>query len=119
MRSLSIYIVKHTPSHEMLPIRVKRDLTAFGANIAIARKRRGVTTAMMAERLGVGRDTYARVEKGSVTVSLGIYAMALFALGLEHGFAKLADPQTDDTGTMLDINRLPKRVRTKRDPQPT
>jgi DNA-binding XRE family transcriptional regulator len=37
---------------------------------------------MMAERVGVSKGTYLRVEKGDPTVSLGAYAMALFVLGL-------------------------------------
>ena len=36
----------------------------------------------MAERIGVHKNTYLKVEKGDPTVSFGIYAMALFVLGL-------------------------------------
>ena len=109
--------MKRSSSSLLLPTKIRRTLVDFGTNIAIARKRRGLTAMMMAERLGVGRDTYARVEKGDPSVALGSFAMALFALGMDAGFARLADPQQDDTGTLLDLNRLPKRVRPKREPQ--
>ena len=47
-----------------------------------ARRKRHVTTAMMCERLGVAKSTYVRVEKGDPTVAMGVYAMALFVLGV-------------------------------------
>jgi hypothetical protein len=34
----------------------------------------------MSERLGVAKSTYVCVEKGDPTVSMGAYAMALFAM---------------------------------------
>lgn len=106
------------PSHPLLPPKVRRSLATVGANIAVARKRRGLTVVMMAERLGVGRDTYGRLENGDPSVAFGTYAMALFSLGLDAVLHQLADPASDDTGTLLDLNRLPKRVRPKRVPQP-
>lgn len=101
-----------------LPARVLRMLRGFGTNIGIARKRRGLTAVMMAERIGISRDTYARLERGDPSVALGTYATAIFVLGLDADFASLVDPQTDDVGTVLDLERLPKRVRARRLPQP-
>ena len=37
---------------------------------------------LVAERAGIKTDTLSKVEKGSVTVSMGIYAKVLFVLGL-------------------------------------
>lgn len=72
--------------------------------------------AMMAERLGVSKVTYIRVERGDPTVGMGIFAMALFVLGLGTPFANLADPGHDDQALLLDAERLPTRVRVKKEP---
>lgn len=107
------------PSTEVLPSRVRRSLVQTGRSINIARRRRQLTEAMMAERIGVGRQTYRRVEQGDPSVAIATYLMALFVLGLEWGgLEKTADPQADDTGTALAIAQLPKRVRPRKTPQP-
>ena len=77
-----------------------------------------MTTQMMAERLGVSKSTYGRVEKGDPTVSMGVYAMALFVLGFGEALGDLVDPGRDTQGLLLDAERLPKRVRPKKHPQP-
>ena len=66
---------------------------------------------MMCERTAVSKSTYLSIEAGSPTVSLGIYAMAMFTLGLGTPLDRLIESHRDDTGLMLDESRLPKRVR--------
>lgn len=99
---------------DTLPPKARRALRKFGADIVVARKKRGLTTLMMAERVGVAKSTYLKVEKGDPTVSLGIYAMALFVLGFGEIFGELLDPSKDDQGHLLDAERLPQRVRRPR-----
>jgi transcriptional regulator with XRE-family HTH domain len=89
----------------------------LGGDIAIARRKRSLTVEMMAERIGVHKNTYLKVEKGDPTVAFGAYAMALFVLGLAEALTSLADPGGDDTGLLLDVHRLPKRIRTRKEPQ--
>jgi hypothetical protein len=101
---------------DVLPAKVRRSLTKFGADLALARRKRNLTVGMMAERLGAAKSTYLRVEKGDPTVSMGTYAMALFVLGFGDAFGDLVDPRRDDQGLLLDAQRLPKRVRVKREP---
>lgn len=103
--------------HDILPPKVRRSLSKFGADIAIARRKRHLTVAMMAERLGVAKTTYLRVEKGNPTVAISVYAMALFVLGIGEVFGEIIDPRRDDHGLLLDVERLPKRVRVKRVPK--
>jgi DNA-binding XRE family transcriptional regulator len=103
---------------DVLPARVRRSLTKLGADLALARRRRHLTTAMMAERLAVAKSTYLRIEKGDPTVSMGAFAMALFVLGFEEALDALADARRDDQGLLLDLERLPKRVRVKKTPRP-
>jgi transcriptional regulator with XRE-family HTH domain len=69
---------------------------------------------MVAERVGVAKSTYLKVEKGDPTVSMGVYAMALFVLGFPEVLGDLVDVRRDDTGLLLDTQRLPKRVRVKK-----
>lgn len=103
---------------DVLPPAVKRSLAKLGGDIAFARRKRRLTTRMMGERLAVSKSTYARVEKGDPTVSLGIYAMALFVLGFGDALGSLADPGKDEQGLLLDAERLPKRVHVKKEPRP-
>jgi DNA-binding XRE family transcriptional regulator len=102
--------------HDVLPPKVRRSLTKFGGDISLARRKRHLTTAMMAERLGVAKSTYLRVEKGDPTVSMGVYAMALFVLGFGDAFGDLVDASRDDQGLLLDAQRVPKRVRPLKEP---
>jgi DNA-binding XRE family transcriptional regulator len=106
-----------SPVNDILPTSVRRALAKFGGDIAVARRKRSLTVAMMAERLGVSKSTYLKVEKGDPTVAMAPYAMALFVLGFDDRFNDLADPGTDSQGLLLDEARLPKRVRIKR-PRP-
>ena len=97
-----------------MPARVRRSLARFGVDIATARKKRSLTAAMMAERLGVSRSTYLRVERGDPSVAMGAYAMALFVLGLGDALFDSIDPGRDEQGLLLDAERLPQRVRVKK-----
>lgn len=76
----------HTPA---LPSST-RALTALGERLRLARKRRKITTVLMAQRVGVSRDTLNRVEKGDPVVSLGTYLRVLRVLGLDADLDLLA-----------------------------
>jgi transcriptional regulator with XRE-family HTH domain len=71
---------------------------------------------MMAERIGVAKNTYSRIERGDPTVAMGAYAMALFVLGFGEALGDLVDARRDDEGLVLDEQRLPQRVRVKKSP---
>ena len=68
----------------------------------------------MAERALVGRNTIARVERGDPRVSMGIYATVLFVLGLAERLSELADASVDRIGLDLEVEHLPKRIRSSR-----
>jgi DNA-binding XRE family transcriptional regulator len=102
--------------NDIMPARVRRSLSKLGADLAIARRKRRLTVEMAAERVGVAKATYLKVEKGDPTVSTGVYAMTLFVLGFPDALAEIADVRRDDTGLLLDNDRLPKRVRVKSEP---
>ncbi len=98
---------------DVLPPKLQRALLKFGRDIAVARKKRRLTVAMMVERVGISAGTYLRAEKGDPTVSLGVYAMILFVLGFGDVFAQLLDGREDEIGLILETERLPQRVRVK------
>lgn len=100
-----------------LPLPVIRSLKKFGTDIRIARLKRGFTVEMMAQRIDIHKSTYSKMEKGDPMVGLGVYATALFSLGFGTLFDDLIDQRKDDTGMLLDLNKLPKRVRPKKNPQ--
>ena len=99
---------------DIIPPRVRRAMAKLGADIALARRKRGLTALMMVDRLGVSKGTYLRVEKGDPTVAMGIYAMVLFVLGMGVPVADLMDASRDEQGLLLDAERVPKRVRVKK-----
>ncbi len=104
--------------HNVLPGGLRRSLVKFGHDLAVARRKRHVTVAMMAERTGLAKSTYARIEKGDPAVAMGAYAMALFVLGFGEVFGDLIDVHRDAAGLLLDEERLPKRVRIRKTPRP-
>ncbi len=65
-----------------LPLPAARALHKLGGDIRDARRRRRIPTATMAQRAAISRTTLAKVEKGDPGVGIGIYATALFILGL-------------------------------------
>lgn len=96
------------------PIPVRRALRKLGANIRDARRRRRISTEIMAERASISRTTLAKIEKGDPGVALGNYAKVLFALGFATRLAELADVRDDSLGLELDEEQLPLRIRSRR-----
>jgi transcriptional regulator with XRE-family HTH domain len=86
-------------------------LRKLGANIHEARVRRRLPMSLVAERASTSRPTLSRLEKGDPSVSIGIYAAVLQALGLLDDLAALADPAKDIVGQQLMSAGLPKRAR--------
>jgi transcriptional regulator with XRE-family HTH domain len=104
-------MAKATRSHQSLPPSVRKAISLFGQDIATARTRRRIPQRLLAERMLVSLDTLQRLEKGDPSVSLGVVASALWALGLNERLSTLAGPAQDTVGTTEDLARLPRRVR--------
>jgi transcriptional regulator with XRE-family HTH domain len=98
-------------SKTALPLAARRALRKLGGDISVARRRRSIGTALMAERAFITRSTLSKVEQGDPGVSLGIYASVLFVLGMTDRLASLVDPAHDPLGEELAEEYLPKRVR--------
>jgi transcriptional regulator with XRE-family HTH domain len=72
----------------LLP-KLEKILTEVGQNIKLARLRRRLSAALIAERANISRPTLWAIEKGSRSVAFGAYAQVLFVLGLENDLLKL------------------------------
>jgi len=96
---------------ESLPGPVSRAVAGTGENIRIARQRRRETQAALAARMMVSLPTLRKVERGDPSVSIAIYFTALWALGLIQEVRGLAAPEKDVSASLMELARLPKRVR--------
>lgn len=91
----------------------KKLLAAMGQNIKLARLRRKLSAAQVAERASIGRSTLWQIEKGTSSVTIGAYFQVLFVMGLEKDFLKLAGDdefgrKLQDAG-LITKARAPKR----------
>ena len=99
-----------TQATNALPRAARQALIKLGEDIAVARKKRRISTVSMAERAFISRGTLYKVEKGDPSVSMGIYATVLSILGLVEGLGDVADRLTDTLGLDIDEDRLPKKI---------
>src|SRR5436190_24312160 len=97
-----------------IPLPAVHALRKLGRDLALARRKRSISTADMAGRLFVSRDTLWRLERGDPTVALGTLATATFILQLHDRLANLAAPENDELALSLDERRLPQRIRQPR-----
>jgi transcriptional regulator with XRE-family HTH domain len=102
------------PKVTSIPLPAAHALRKLGRDLALARRKRGISTSDMAARLFVGRNTLWRLERGDPTVALGTLVTAAFVLNLLDRLANLAAPATDELALSLDEQRLPKRIRRKK-----
>jgi len=99
------------PTSDVQP-RVKRLLAELGENIRLARRRRGLSASLLAERAGMSRPTLRAIERGDAGVTLVAVANVLHSLGLEHDLAQLA--RSDERGRELqDATLAPRRSKRK------
>lgn len=97
----------------VIPLPVERAIRKFGADISLARRRRHISQASLAERMGASISTVRRMEKGDMRVPIHFFARALHVFGEIQALENLLDTAKDDIGLTLMDERLPKRVRSK------
>ena len=76
-----------------------------GEQIKLARLRRNLSVAQVAERATCSSLTVSRIEKGAPTVAIGIYLRVLYALQLDDDILFLA--KDDELGRALQDMNLP------------
>ena len=101
-------------SNPSIPIPVARSLRKLGSDLRDARRRRRISTQVMAERAGISRTTLSKAEKGNPGVSVGTLATLLFILGLDERLSEVADVRHDTVGLDLSDELLPQRIRSTR-----
>ena len=97
-----------------LPILAARALAKLGRDISLARRRRRLSQASLAERSGIGLNTLRRLEKGEPGGSIEHLARVLHVLGEIERLAKLLDTSADMVGLVMMDEALPQRVRPRR-----
>jgi transcriptional regulator with XRE-family HTH domain len=96
------------------PVPVVRALEKLGADLSHARRRRHLSQAMLAERIGASVMTVRRMEAGSPTVAIQAIARALHVFGELDRLSELLDSSHDHIGLSLMDEKLPQRVRPPR-----
>lgn len=84
-------------------------MQVVGEQIKLARLRRNLSVAQVAERATCSSLTVSRIEKGVPTVAIGIYLRVLYALQLDDDILALA--KDDELGRALQDMNLPPRKR--------
>ena len=92
-----------------LPRKLEEKMKIVGEQIKLARLRRHLSVAQVAERATCSPLTVARIEKGTPTVAIGIYLRVLYALQLEDDILLIA--QQDALGRQLQDLALTNRKR--------
>lgn len=92
-----------------MPRKLEQKMQTVGEQIRLARLRRNLSIAQVAERATCSIVTINRVEKGAPTVAVGIYLRVLYALQLDEDILLLA--QKDELGRALQDLSLKRRVR--------
>ena len=99
-----------TTATNTLPRAARQALVKLGEDIAVAHKKRRISTVSMAERAFISRGTLYKVERGHPSVSMGVYATVLAVLGLVDRLGDVADRRDDQLGLDIDEDRLPKKI---------
>ena len=92
-----------------LPRKLEQKMQTVGEQIKLARLRRNLSVAQVAERATCSPLTVSRIEKGAPTVAIGIYLRVLYALQLDDDILSLA--KDDELGRALQDMNLPQRAR--------
>ena len=102
-----------------LPMPVERAIAKLGHDLALARRRRRISQASLALRIGASLSTIKRMEKGDSRVPLHFIARVLHVFGELERLTVLLDTANDDIGLTLADEQLPQRVRRKTRHAPT
>lgn len=92
-----------------LPRKLEQKMQIVGEQIKLARLRRNLSVAQIAERATCSPLTVSRIERGVPTVSIGIYLRVLYALQLDDDILALA--RQDEIGRRLQDLALKPRHR--------
>ena len=109
---------KNSLAQNALPLQVQDALQRLGQNLRVARQRRKMTQAQLAQKVMVSIGTITRLERTPENVSLGVLSQVLFVLQLVPELAALASPERDTIGMQLELARGGVRVSRKQTSDP-
>jgi transcriptional regulator with XRE-family HTH domain len=98
----------------MPPHPVEQALKRVGANLRVARLRRGLTLRQAGEKVGAGVRAVSDAEKGKPSTGVAVYAALLWSMGLLADFEALASPERDPEGEALARAHERRRARPSR-----
>lgn len=89
-------------------------LKNMGEQIKLARLRRNLSAALVAERAGISRASLWKVESGNPAVAIGIYAAVLHALGGMDSDLELVARDDEMGRQMQDLNLITRKRASRR-----
>ncbi len=89
-------------------------LKNMGEQIKLARLRRNLSAALVAERAGISRASLWKVESGNPAVAIGIYAAVLHALGEMDSDLELVARDDKMGRQMQDLNLITRKRASRR-----
>ena len=95
----------------LIPLQAAERIRELGYRVRLARTRRGMSIAEVADKAGINRNTLNALELGKPGVAIGAYITVLWALGLDRTLDGVAHPDSDTHGKTLEASRRPARVR--------
>lgn len=97
-----------------LPAPVRLAIEKLGLDLSLARRRRQLSQASLALRIGASTMTVRRMEKGDPRIPLQYLARALHLFGELERLNTLLDSAQDSLGLGLMDEKLPLRVRARK-----
>ncbi|MDZ5454976.1 helix-turn-helix domain-containing protein [Azohydromonas lata] len=94
-----------------LPPPIATTLAALGANLRLARERRGLTIRDLAAQINACAPTIIKLERGDPSVSIALYAAALQLYERLEWLPDLMDPQFDREALRIELAGIRPRGR--------
>ena len=99
-------MTKSSNAISFLPPEAGAALASIGESLAIARVRRNESQRTWARRIGISVPTLIKMERGDPSVSMGVYATALWMIGLSGALGELAKPEKDLRALDADVRKI-------------
>src|SRR3546814_14337273 len=93
-----------------IPLPFERAIRKLGGDISLARRRRHISQASLAERMGASLSTVRRMKKGDVKAPIHFFARALHVFGEIRALEHLLDTAERRDRTDADGRALAKQI---------
>ena len=101
-----MFMSKTAKTASVSPKQVQYALAKLGADLRIARLRRGESLRSWAQRVGISVPTLQRMEAGDPSVGVSVYTMSLWLVGKINDLANLADLADDEQALAIELAKL-------------